>query len=420
MKTPPNVYLVFLLFFFTSLAIKAQNVGINTTNPDQSAALEISSNTAGILIPRLTEAQRDAIPNPATGLLIFQTNASPGFYFYTGSAWTGFGGQGWDVNGQAGTDSTVNFIGTTDNQGFSIGVNNTEALRASPTGNLGIGEANPTAKLHLSGTAPLLRYQDGNEANNAFLTSDNFGNASWNQFVDPNDNSDEDWLFQFGSDTGDPVYHEGGGVVIGRTGTTIRNLDIDNGQNEGSTFGIGDIEFIRDGNNETQFSHALTPRPAGNGSTPVDLGINAGGTTLLWTEIYTINPETVTSDGSLKKDISPLDYSTEQLMNLRPVSFLWKEEKRNNLSIPSPEKEVKLGFIAQEVQQVIPEIVKGKALAPGDASESSASKIVNSEYLGITYSEFIPLLVKVKQEQHKRIQALLEENKELIEELKKK
>ncbi len=51
-------------------------VGIGTTTPDASAALEISSVNSGLLMPRLTTIERNAIVNPATGLLIFNVNKS--------------------------------------------------------------------------------------------------------------------------------------------------------------------------------------------------------------------------------------------------------------------------------------------------------------------------------------------------------
>ena len=69
----------------------AQNVGINTNGsaPDGSAMLDVSSTSGGILIPRMTEAQKNAIASPAEGLLIYQTDGTPGFYYRNGSsAWT--------------------------------------------------------------------------------------------------------------------------------------------------------------------------------------------------------------------------------------------------------------------------------------------------------------------------------------------
>ncbi|HMZ88892.1 MAG TPA: hypothetical protein PKK72_10500 [Chitinophagales bacterium] len=70
------------------------SVGIGTITPNASALLEMSSTSKGLLAPRMTKSQRDAIASPATGLLIFQTNSSPGFYYYTGASWTAIASKG--------------------------------------------------------------------------------------------------------------------------------------------------------------------------------------------------------------------------------------------------------------------------------------------------------------------------------------
>ena len=62
------ISIVLILLSFTSFT---QSVGVGTTIPDPSAVFEISSDQKGILIPRLTEQQRNMIPNPASGLLLF-------------------------------------------------------------------------------------------------------------------------------------------------------------------------------------------------------------------------------------------------------------------------------------------------------------------------------------------------------------
>lgn len=62
-------------------------IGINNENPDASAALDITSTTGGLLVPRMTETQRDAISPAATGLMIYQTDGTVGFYYYNGSSW---------------------------------------------------------------------------------------------------------------------------------------------------------------------------------------------------------------------------------------------------------------------------------------------------------------------------------------------
>jgi hypothetical protein len=66
-------------------------IGINNENPDASAALDITSTTGGLLIPRMTETQRDAISPAATGLMIYQIDGTAGFYYYNGSGWATLG-----------------------------------------------------------------------------------------------------------------------------------------------------------------------------------------------------------------------------------------------------------------------------------------------------------------------------------------
>lgn len=79
---------IFLGLFFvgSSLAVNAQ-VGINSDNsaPDPSAILDVKSTTSGFLTPRMTKDERDAIANPATSLLIYQTDNTPGYYYNSGT-----------------------------------------------------------------------------------------------------------------------------------------------------------------------------------------------------------------------------------------------------------------------------------------------------------------------------------------------
>jgi hypothetical protein len=84
---------------------------MGTSSPDASSKLDITSTTQGFLMPRMTMAQRDLIPSPATGLLIFQTNNTPGFYYYDGAAWVPFGGSG--SGSGSGSDANT-LIYTTD------------------------------------------------------------------------------------------------------------------------------------------------------------------------------------------------------------------------------------------------------------------------------------------------------------------
>ena len=96
MKTSTQNFFVLLIsLFFIDIDVKAQTnifpstgaAGIGTLTPNTSASLDINSTSKGILIPRMTQAQRNAIVSPATGLMIFQTNNTTGFYYYNGTAW---------------------------------------------------------------------------------------------------------------------------------------------------------------------------------------------------------------------------------------------------------------------------------------------------------------------------------------------
>jgi hypothetical protein len=87
-------------------------VGIGTSSPNASAALDVSSTTKGILLPTMTQSQRNAIASPATGLLVFQTDNTPGFYYYNGTAWVAIGGSGGATSSGGGETNTL--IYTTD------------------------------------------------------------------------------------------------------------------------------------------------------------------------------------------------------------------------------------------------------------------------------------------------------------------
>ena len=70
-----KVDIFWFLFLFSWIGAFSQ-VSINTdgTPPESSAMLDVKSNTKGMLVPRMTFAQRNAISSPATGLLVFCTD----------------------------------------------------------------------------------------------------------------------------------------------------------------------------------------------------------------------------------------------------------------------------------------------------------------------------------------------------------
>lgn len=127
-----------VILLISSYLAEAQ-VAINTTgaNPDNSAMLDISSTTRGLLIPRMTTAERTAIVSPATGLLVYDNSLSL-FYYYNGSAWTSISPvvSSWATVGNSGTSSGTNFLGTTDNQHLDIRTNNILHARIRTNGQI--------------------------------------------------------------------------------------------------------------------------------------------------------------------------------------------------------------------------------------------------------------------------------------------
>jgi trimeric autotransporter adhesin len=153
--------LFFILFMVMGVTAHTQ-VSINNdgTLPDNSAMLDVKSTIKGILLPRMTMAQRNAIVSPAAGLMIYQTDNTPGFYYNSGTsavpAWVISGtGSGWGLTGNAGTSGALNFIGTTDNQALRFRINNTWAGELNPTTanvylGTGAGQTNTTGNSNVA------------------------------------------------------------------------------------------------------------------------------------------------------------------------------------------------------------------------------------------------------------------------------
>lgn len=129
---------LFLLQFFCSFTLLSfsQNVAINNdgSQPNASAMLDVKSTSKGLLVPRMTKTEKNAIASPATGLLIYQTDGTKGFYYYTGSAWVQLlnaaqSSTGWGTTGNAAINPSTNFIGTTDAQPLIGKVNNQQVFK---------------------------------------------------------------------------------------------------------------------------------------------------------------------------------------------------------------------------------------------------------------------------------------------------
>lgn len=639
-------FIICILFFTISVSSYAQ-VGVGTTNPHASSALDVTSTTAGLLAPRMTQAQRNAIASPATGLLIYQTDSTPGFYYYTGSAWVPFGSSGWALTGNAATTAGTNFVGTTDAQDLVLKANNTEGLRVKTDGKIGIGTTAPSSKIHITGTtvpgvtggtsnlinqnfssysvtqnytpdasctttsgwvtsssapasyvcstcvAPYLyidsddsgcdqvataymnftpttstvnvsfgyrfdeyssgtdsfriylynnttaaqvganlvsvavdanttysgaltvipgtsysirfeyigtyafgatvdnvlvtetiapvagsyvfRLEDGTQAAGKVLTSDANGNAYWqpsgaaasqtlsiagnnltisggNTVALPSSSytftngltnasgtvklggtlmesttvaatsyplnvsslnkpsmlrvdNDED-VVKFGHDTA--LSDEGVGVTIDGYATTIKYLtSAKNGSSRGTAVGVGSIEYLVDGEATIASSFSITPTITNT----YDLGTSAS----RWSDIYLQNAPIVTSDITLKKNIQDLGYGLAEIMKLKPISYQWKNDYIGKTRIPETLKQTSLGFSAQELLKIVPEVVKTHDWKITSEAAPDVYEYVQNDKLGVMYSQLIPVTVKAIQEQQSQIDELKAAVKELKE-----
>jgi len=143
-------------------------------------------------------------------------------------------------------------------------------------------------------------------------------------------------------------------------------------------------------NNATRFEITNDGRVISFGIRPfTNNGGTSGSASQRWSEVFATNGVINTSDLRLKRDIENIADALVRINALRPVTYRWKSDLTGDH---------KLGLIAQEVESIVPEVVR----APEN----------DSEYYGLNYAELVPLLIKAIQEQQATIEALHTANTE--------
>jgi len=171
----------------TATVALGQGVAISETGaePDPSAMLDVTSTEKGILIPRITQAQRDAISNPATGLLIYQSDETPGFYYNAGSPATPL----WKRIGEDLSQITGQWEKSLDNIFYNQGF-------------VGIGTANPEAILDVSGGDVLIQGITAGRGGGNMTQNTVFGNQALLSNTDGERNTAIGYWAMYGNYTG--------------------------------------------------------------------------------------------------------------------------------------------------------------------------------------------------------------------------
>ncbi|MCG2614031.1 hypothetical protein LZZ85_07050 [Terrimonas sp. NA20] len=152
-----KVLLLLAMFLGSTVLVNAQlKVGDNPTSIQKSSILELESTRQGLLLPRLADTTQINALTPPDGMIIY-LNGDKSLRLRSNGMWKKIAdlseaASNWSLNGNTGTDSTLNFIGTVDGKPLVMKTNNTERLRINSNGNIGIGTATPTAKLNVDGS----------------------------------------------------------------------------------------------------------------------------------------------------------------------------------------------------------------------------------------------------------------------------
>lgn len=111
-------FLLISLLLISHILFAQDNVGIGTNTPNSSAKLDVTANDKGVLIPRLTTVQRLAIPSPANGLLVYDTDADCFYYYITAStSWVSLCAAGVGATGPTGAAGINGSTGATGDTG---------------------------------------------------------------------------------------------------------------------------------------------------------------------------------------------------------------------------------------------------------------------------------------------------------------
>jgi hypothetical protein len=377
-----------IIWTITQFEARTQGVAINNDNstPDPSAMLDVKSTTKGLLAPRMTQAQRNAIANPATGLTIFQTDVGPGLYYNAGTpaipAWSMVGSNTsqWQTNG-SNIYYNLGYVGIgTSTLDAPLTLANTSLVGIATTGSFQIGQSN-TYNLVCDNNEVQARYNGT-------------GNTLYLQY--------------WGGDIS--------ACASGGTTSLYGPVSMYSNLNASGRIGIKTTPSYDLHINSTDYSaeYIYSPYNGGTVTNIVAAGTSAGtwglyayATTAGYAAYFSGNVyctgSYLPSDEKLKENIQPMQNALDKVMKLDVSNYNYKATDFPEMNLPT---DTQNGFIAENIENVFPELVK---LNPAKKEQPAEFKAVN--YIGM-----IPVLTKAIQEQ----QALLTAKDERINDLQKK
>ena len=372
------------------------SVGIGTTSPNASSLLEIKSTAKGLLIPRMTAAQRNLIVSPATGLLVYLTDSTTGFYYYS---------SGWKrLITSSGANTTLS------NLSSSTAINH--SLFPGATSTLDLGSS---TKLWNNG------YFSGT------LSSGNLTTGSLNVLVGASGtgasygvygtSSNGYGVYGSGGNTG--VYSSGGSIGAYGTGANDGTYGYSSGGNgaagsSNSSNGVYGYSGSSYGGYFVSNSYHGIYASTGSSASNIYAGIFQG-------NVYVYGTYNG-SDKKLKKNINDFTDAMTIINKLKPKNYEFRDDgKFASLHLP---KGNHYGLLAQDVEEILPDLVRESPLevnkpaeqdiikpsADGKPAQISGQKeiplnmtkeIMNVK--GINYTELIPILIRGIQEQQAQI-----------------
>ncbi len=386
------------------------NVGIGTATPTRTLEVTGSSSAKDMVFVENTSNSAGASAIKGEGTLGPTGGAIglQGSNDYSGILDLDISGNEIGVLGYStGTSPTDNYGVYGHSNGIGVGAFSTSTTQAAlEVENTSTGPAIVTNKGDIEVNAGIISLKKGAEimrwdGNNPFLRI--YDSGVYKSYIEQSD-SDLDIALVSSNTTGKINLKTGGSdrltilnngnVGIGVSAPT-RDLEVAGDIDATGLIYLGSSENFRDGGS---FRIAVD----GSFESRFDNVDDLGSATKRWDDVYATNGTVQTSDRRDKTNIQNLDYGLKEIMELRAVRFQWKDKT---------EDKFKLGFIAQELQPILNEVVKEDDVV---RNEDGTTSRVKNERLGVYYSDIIPVAVKAIQEQQK----IIEDQQKQIDELK--